>query len=262
MSVRVMGMVWENGPAAASERLMLLAIADHADDAGAAFPGVERLARKCCVTVRPAQNTLRALERDGWITVEIGGGRKNTNHYQINLARLQTPRGAVDDTGGGVTGNPAVHDANPAVSMQETPLPTAPEPSLEPPEEPSPSGEVHQFALGAPVLSHRETEDQQFARFWDAYPKRVDKGHARKMFVAALKKARFDDILSAVEKQKRTTWLNKERKYIPNPGTWLNGERWLDEPDQPRTSTTTYVRTESINYDGPSTYKAPKNRWA
>jgi len=128
---------------------------------------------------------------------------------------------------------------------------------------PAGGGVIHQFSLAAPpVPSHRETADVLFDRFWEAYPKKVDKGHARKMFLAALKKADIDILIAAVEKQKRTTWLNKERQYIPNPGTWLNGERWLDEPDQPRTASTTYTRTESINYDGPSTYKAPKNRWA
>lgn len=164
MSVRVMGMVWDNGPAKASERLMLLAIADHANDDGEAFPGVERLAAKCCVTIRPAQNTIRALEADGWITVEVGGGRKNTNFYRVNLAKLRESTPTPLSTAPGGEGNPAVHDRNPAVSMQETPLPTAPEPSVEPSGNrhgaalplPPMEGKTESFALKAPVESTRK----------------------------------------------------------------------------------------------------------
>lgn len=70
--------------------------------------------------------------------------------------------------------------------------------------------------------------DARFADFWFLYPKKVSKGHARKMYESALKKTDPDTILRALRRQ-LPELKSKERQFIPNPGTWLNGERWEDE---------------------------------
>lgn len=94
MSVRVMSLVWEHGPEAPADRLMLLAIADNADDHGLAWPGVDRLAAKCCITRRSAQRALRRLEDYGWVTTILGGGTRGgrtigiPSRYQLNMDRL------------------------------------------------------------------------------------------------------------------------------------------------------------------------------
>lgn len=101
MSVRVMGLVWEHGPEAPADRLMLLAIADNADDHGLAWPGVDRLAAKCCITRRSAQRALRRLEAEGWITTIVGGGTRGgrtigiPSRYQLNIPALS--EGDADD---------------------------------------------------------------------------------------------------------------------------------------------------------------------
>ena len=42
--------------------------------------------------------------------------------------------------------------------------------------------------------------------------------------------ALLPDILSAVSAQKGSKqWVESGGKYIPNPATWLHGQRWLDE---------------------------------
>lgn len=67
-----------------------------------------------------------------------------------------------------------------------------------------------------------------FAEFWDIYPKKVAKKDARRAWA----KLKPDSILlakifTAVVQQKKTEqWKN--RQYIPNPASWLNGERWED----------------------------------
>ena len=65
----------------------------------------------------------------------------------------------------------------------------------------------------------------EFERFWQAYPRKVAKGGARKAWLAAIRKADAETIISAVC---AATWRNNE--YDPHPATWLNGERWLDAP--------------------------------
>jgi hypothetical protein len=74
-----------------------------------------------------------------------------------------------------------------------------------------------------------------FARFWDAYPRKVGKLDALK----AWEKLRappelIERIIAAVEAQTTSTdWLRDGGRYVPHPATWLNGRRWEDEPQQP-----------------------------
>jgi len=74
-------------------------------------------------------------------------------------------------------------------------------------------------------------EDPRFAEFWKQYPRQSDKGHARKAFNAALKKASFPDIMIGLAQYR----FSEDPKFIPLPATWLNGERWADrQPTIPR----------------------------
>lgn len=68
-------------------------------------------------------------------------------------------------------------------------------------------------------------EPDGFDRFWDAYPRKVGKGQARKAFAAATKKTSLGAILDAIASQQ---WSADER-YQPHASSWLNGERWLDQ---------------------------------
>jgi hypothetical protein len=70
-----------------------------------------------------------------------------------------------------------------------------------------------------------------FDLFWKAYPKKVKKKDARKVW-ARLKpdEALRSKIHGALETQRRE-W--DARKFIPDPTTWLNGERWEDEVAAP-----------------------------
>jgi hypothetical protein len=70
--------------------------------------------------------------------------------------------------------------------------------------------------------------DPDFIRFWSGYPKKKQKGDARKAWVAALKKTTADVILQALEKHE----FNPDQQYRPYPASWLNGECWLDEPSK------------------------------
>lgn len=70
-----------------------------------------------------------------------------------------------------------------------------------------------------------------FENFWAAYPSKVGKGIARKAFMRAHCYKFIDRVLAAIERQRHG---EKWRKgYIPNPSTWLNQERWSDEPSTP-----------------------------
>ena len=61
-------------------------------------------------------------------------------------------------------------------------------------------------------------------RFWAAYPRKEDKGHAKKAWVSALRKADASAIIAGLTRHK----FNEDPKYRPLASTWLNGERWSD----------------------------------
>lgn len=109
-------------------------------------------------------------------------------------------------------------------------------------------------ALPAPDAQETGTKqtaaERRFERFWKAYPKKVGKGGAEKSFA----KYKPDDQLTetmirAIEAQKKSRqW---KEGYIPNPQTWLNQKRWLDEMDEEALPFTdppepAYIRDESI----------------
>jgi hypothetical protein len=83
-----MSYVWKNCKEKGSRKLMLLAIADNANDDGFAYPSVETLAQKTCMTERNAQKTVDYLEEKGFVrvfnrTAEDGSEQCYSNLYQV-----------------------------------------------------------------------------------------------------------------------------------------------------------------------------------
>jgi hypothetical protein len=78
-----MGEVWESSSAKGGARLVLLALADHANDEGYCHPSVARLALKSALTERNVQLILRNLERRGELITLCGAGRGNVNAYWV-----------------------------------------------------------------------------------------------------------------------------------------------------------------------------------
>ena len=84
MSIKWSGMVWHNSQQTGSGLLVLLAIADHANDDGICWPSVARLARMARVSERQCQRLISQLVNAGELAVERGGhGPKSTTVYRI-----------------------------------------------------------------------------------------------------------------------------------------------------------------------------------
>ena len=73
--------------------------------------------------------------------------------------------------------------------------------------------------------------ESPFDAFWMAYPRKTGKGDARNKFAKALTKTTFATIMTALERVKGSAqWQRDGGQYIPHPATWLNQERWDDDP--------------------------------
>lgn len=68
-------------------KLLLLAIADHANDYGeSAYPGYDRLEIKTALSRQGISDTLNALKQNGLISIDDNPSRLNTNNYTILLS--------------------------------------------------------------------------------------------------------------------------------------------------------------------------------
>ena len=86
MSVRIMSQVWEIPTVKGTEKLVLLALADNANDEGIAWPSIGTIARKCGVSRRYAIEILNNLETLGLIEVQhrrIDELKNQTNIYRV-----------------------------------------------------------------------------------------------------------------------------------------------------------------------------------
>ena len=97
---------------------------------------------------------------------------------------------------------------------------------------------------GADALSHTHGQEPAsgFDSFWSAYPKKVGKGAAQKAWKKIKpNKELVAKMLEAVAVAKTSRqWLDNGGQFIPHPATWLNQERWEDEPfTAPNGNTTT-----------------------
>ena len=72
--------------------------------------------------------------------------------------------------------------------------------------------------------------DDGFSRFWKLYPRHEAKKKAHQAWIKlAPDEALIDTICKAADQQATTKYAKSEKKFIPLPATWINGQRWCDE---------------------------------
>ena len=83
-------------------------------------------------------------------------------------------------------------------------------------------------------LEPHKAMSESFNQFWEAYPKKVQKGDARKAFAKAVNLlGDAQQIIEGAERMAADPNL-PPKQFIPYPASWLNGEGWEDEPFAPR----------------------------
>lgn len=81
------------------------------------------------------------------------------------------------------------------------------------------------------INSNIYSANDAFDKFWEQYPRKVNKKKAKEKFLKLCKDEQtFKKIIDALNKQK-TTKQWEDINYVPHPSTWLNGERWNDVVD-------------------------------
>jgi hypothetical protein len=206
VSIAIQSAVWQHSKFKGTALLLLLAIADFADDDGQAYPSVATLARKIRSKPRNTQKILRQLQDSGELEIELGCGPHGTNLYRVHSSTGVNHRTGVYSStrGGALEGRLPLSCRTPKPSMNH--------------QEPSCAFAVLQIS--------------RFPDFWKTYPKKRNKGDAEKSWKKQKLDSKADEIIRAVQIQKTwPDWLQDNGKFIPHPATWLNAKGWDNEDD-------------------------------
>lgn len=147
-----MSAVFESETLGPTERLVMLALADHADDAGRCYPSIARICQRTGLSERAIQMNVKKLSASGHLTVVKGGGKANTNIYIVNPN--PAPDAPFCKTKPRTRCTP--QEMHPAPDAPQTPHLVRPNPA---PDAPEPSGTIIDAADDA-----RATDDVLFAR--------------------------------------------------------------------------------------------------
>jgi hypothetical protein len=233
-----MKMAWDtNMPP--PEKLILLSLADQANDDGIAWPSVKSITKKTGMSERTVFRHLSDLEKLGHIHREQRIGSSTVYHIhpcQNDTPVKMTPLSPVTPTPVNLTPTPATHDTPPLSPVTPTPATVGRQKHQEP------SIETKRNQIEPPIGS------TVFDEFWAAYPKKTGKGAALKVW-CRMKDHRnvLGLILEALRWQLASEqWTKDGGQYVPNPSTYLNQERWLDEPIEIKTKPKDKTRHEQL----------------
>ncbi len=152
MSIKVMAKVWDGSSQKGSTLLLLLAIADFADENGRAWPSIETLAKKIRMSTRSAQMMVRKLVEDGELQVEQNAGPHGCNVYHVICLEGEKIAGVKTLQGEKIVGGGEKYDTKGVKSA-------SPDPSIEPSNDPPiiPNG----IACADSPKQKRERSDKQ-----------------------------------------------------------------------------------------------------
>jgi helix-turn-helix protein len=224
-----------------SRKLVMMMLADYADEDWSCFPSQRTLAEVTELGERTVRRILGDLEADGWISrIESrrADGGRTSDRIWLQHPGAAPPTGIVPRPP-----RPPGHGGPPPPATMAGP-PPAMVAGQEPP--------VDEPPVGTPVGHNREQltlvgdttaapqpysdsivpgsdRDLFFAAFWLAYPRKAGKGAARTAWTKARRRGVAPEVLIEGARAYADD-PNREDQYTAHPATWLNQERWLDGP--------------------------------
>lgn len=205
-------------------KLVLLMLANYADEAGSCYPSKEHLSTLCSCDVRTIKRALNVLAKDGFVSVAFrfnDDGKQTSNRYLLHMDKqafgeTQQPdgRGVKNVTLGGTNMSPnTVRDIQRDINISSAPRTKRP------------TGYSGDFEL-----------------WWKAYPR--NDGSKAKAFEAwnkATKTVKPDWLLDCTMRYAQLR-KGKDPKFTPHATTWLNQARYETVAEEARPQ-----RTANLN---------------
>ena len=231
MSIKIMNEAWEVRGVDPTTKLILMCLADHAnEDDRTCWPAISTIARKCDVSRATVKRRMLQLEQYGLISRRSRTG-DSTLYYIMpeheNRGVVQSEPGSLlsqgrftVEPGGGSLLNPK------------------------------------------PSLNHQEPKVCRFDEFWDCFAHMRGRDAARKVWNRRKLDNIADEVIAGAKQYVKTR--GTDRKFWKQAQGWLADGRWADEPNQPSSKPLSpeieqaFVRYESDEWFAWQYHVAPK----
>lgn len=251
MSFLVLNAAWK-APLPPMAKLVLVALADFANESGECFPSVGMMVERSGMSDRGVQKQIAELERLGYLRRAFRNGRSTL--YTVTPEHGSPhPRTVFTPAPNGVHPEP-----------DSPPPPNGVHPT---PEHGSPTPEPYSPITATQPSTNRQLNRQsahdadRFDDFWKAYPRKAgSKPKAREIWAKQKLDQQADLIIAAVTDRTASDpqWIDP--KYIPHPETFLRNQRWNDEWTPAKKKPSAADRFTGKTYEGSSDDELPA--WA
>lgn len=226
----------QNAPSTGA-KFILVALADQANHEHRAWPGQQKLAAMTGQGVRTVLRHLIELEGAGLLVRE----RRNAGYTKRLPDGFRLPVTVVASTP--TTRNIGTQTHANLSRVDLTPVNVTPAKDdedtrqtgriKEPKEQPK-----EQEPKDSRVKPTRRTfeDTPEFAKFWEAYPRRKAKGAARDSFRKAVERGVSAEQIADGAARYARACRGKDEQFVAHAATWLNQERWDDEYQAPSTA--------------------------
>lgn len=103
-----------------------------------------------------------------------------------------------------------------------------------------PDDDAARPAKSKPASRRRRSTDAEaaegWAEFWAAYPRKVNRPAALRAWNKLAPGEALREQISRSLAAQLPAFAERESRFIPHAATWINGERWTDEPERPAQS--------------------------
>lgn len=243
MSIKAMNWAWQVKGLKPGEKLVLMKLADHANDSGLCWPGKSSIAEDCEVSKRTADAYVARLSELKLITVtrrKVGRNHNETNVYQLHIGQM----GLFDAEGSADSAVPqnlhqCKNSPRGSADSAQKGANSAPEPPGNQNTQPPSSSAAGAAADGYESAKGKKLEGEtlnRFNRFWSAFDDKRGKAAAADAWLKVEPTIRknldlFHRILAAAR-----AYANNRSDLVADGKTpkmaegWLNDRRWEDDP--------------------------------
>lgn len=209
MSMELMVKAMKTKVGSPLRKLVLIKLADNANDQGECWPSYQHIADQCEIDRSTVRRHIKQLQEQGLLRIENREGPKgnSTNLYYLTfrgVGQKSTPVGP-ESTGVGTQPTGGVGPESTRTSHPSEPV-----------NEPKP------LCTSEPM--------EGFEQFWKLYPKKKGRKDAAKAWAKLKPNNELrQTLITALGKHCISEdWTKDGGRYVLNAATWLNGERWSD----------------------------------
>jgi hypothetical protein len=218
-----MARVWTYSQQSGGSLLLMLALADFANDAGECWPSIPVLAHKARLTEREIRYLLPKLEQAGELRLDRSkGGRNRRNRYLVTIEENPENISLKQIQGNNFTeicDTKTLKPTSGALNHHRTVNNTA-------------AKATHSFPT---ERSGRLTRSDpaalaSFEQFYQAYPRHVGRKSALAAWVKLSPNPLLTQTIIAAAERYAEQVRDVDERFILHPITWITQERWTDEP--------------------------------